>query len=117
MLCRASRRSDAARDAQDLFHADGQGVPQRQLQQATVPVNDVLSVMALETSLLCENMDTLLRQQHAHPSSQPPCLKNGIDFDTLLCIMSHRADRAASKYLKDRVKMRKMDGKRRGFLF
>jgi hypothetical protein len=103
---------------QDLFHADGHGVPQRELQQATLPLNDVLSVMGLETGLLCENMDTLMRQRQSQTgSAEVARLNNGLDYDTLLCILSHRADRIASKYLKERVKMPKMDGKRRGFLF
>jgi hypothetical protein len=92
-------------------------VPQRELQQATIPVHDVLSVMALETGLLCENMETLVRQRQSQGGSETVRLKNGLDYDTLLCILSHRADRVASKYLKERIKMRKLDGKRRGFLF
>lgn len=72
-------------------------MPRAELQAAAAQLNDVLSVMSLETGLLCDNMDTLLRQQSQGGEAK---LKNGIGYSTLMCILSHRADRIASKYLK-----------------
>lgn len=91
---------------QDLFSAGGAGVPAPELTKASADVMDVLTAMGLESGLLCANMDEAMRGS----KQKGACF----EYDSLLCILSHRADRVASKYLKDKVKMPKLDGKKRG---
>lgn len=100
---------------QGLFHAEGHGVPSEQLTEAAAPAQDVIHAMSIPTTVLTEAMDGLLGNKHGKASSSVP--KSCQSVDTLKCILSHRRDRAASKFLKDRVRMPKMDGKRRGILF
>lgn len=71
--------------------------------------------MSIPTTVLAEAMDGLLGIKQTKSNGSIP--KSCQNADTVKCILSHRRDRAASKYLKDRVKMPKMDGKRRGILF
>ena len=71
--------------------------------------------MSIPTNVLAEAMDGVLGVKQAKSTGSIP--KSCHNVDTLKCILSHRRDRAASKYLKDRVKMPKVDGKRRGILF
>lgn len=93
---------------QELFSAGGAGVPFHELASASAEVMDVLTCMELESGLLCANMDETMRSSGR--------VRKGacFDYDTLLCVLSHRADRVASKYLKEKVKMPKLDGKKRG---
>ena len=103
------------RSAQDLFYAGGQGVPDKQLAAAVEPVQDVVKAMGMATGALTDCMDRILG--HHMSMSRRPLPRSCSDYDVLLCILSHRADRVASKYLKERRKMPKMDGKRKGIFF
>eukprot|EP00892_Ulva_mutabilis_P006679 jgi/Ulvmu1/4383/UM002_0108.1 len=95
-----------------LFSAEGQGVSMELLTEAAAPAQDVIHAMSIPTTVLAEAMDGLIGNKQTRASGSIP--KSCQNVDTLKCILSHRRDRAASKYLKDRVKMPKMDGKRRG---
>lgn len=85
------------------------------LGKAAASVQDVVHTMSIPTNVLADAMDSLLgiKQTQANASIPKSCQ----DVEILKCVLSHRPDRGASKYLKDRVKMPKMDGKRRGIIF
>lgn len=100
---------------QELFHVGGQGVPAKQLEAAAASVSDVVAAMGMATGILCECMERECGRSASVPHRQQPAACS--DYDTLLCILSHRADRMASKYLKEKQKMPKMDGKRKGIFF
>lgn len=100
---------------QELFHAGGQGVPDKVLDSAMLDVYDLVEAMGIATGLLCECMERESGRSVSVPHRQQPAAC--ADYDSLLCILSHRADRVASKYLKDKQKMPKMDGKRKGLFF
>ena len=101
---------------QALFHAGGEGVPDAQLEGVLAEVDDVVKAMSYATGLLVDSMDRVLGVQ-AGGKQNEGMPRACSDYDTLLCILSHRADRMASKYLKERRKMPKLDGKRRGLFF
>jgi hypothetical protein len=90
-------------------------VPDKQLTAAMEPVQDVVKAMGLATGLLCDCLNQAQGRSAAPLRSQQ--LKTCSDPDALLCILSHRADRVASKYLKEKQKMPKIDGKRKGLFF
>jgi hypothetical protein len=99
----------------ELFHAGGQGVSYKLLTAAMEPAHDVLTAMGMTTDQLRDCLDAaqacsaaLVRRQHPKACS---------DADALLCILSHRADEAASKYLKAKYKLPKIDGKGTGRMF
>ena len=100
---------------QALFHAGGEGVPDAELRNVITGVADIVDAMSLPTGLLIDSMDRILGDQSRGRQGAVP--KACTDYDTLLCILSHRADRMASKYLKERRKMPKLNGKRRGIFF
>lgn len=90
-------------------------MPDAQLKGVLAEVDDIVEAMGLATGLLVDSMDRVLGVQVAGKQGAMP--RACADYDTLLCILSHRADRMASKYLKERRKMPKLDGKRRGLFF
>lgn len=100
---------------QELFHAEGEGIPAEQVQAAVDDVRDVTRAMSLPTAQLRGCMDKLLAGENADPEKELPDAVE--DCDVLLCILAHRADREASKYLKQRANMPRMDGKGRGLKF
>jgi hypothetical protein len=100
---------------QELFRAGGQGVSAEHLSIAVEPVLNVVNAMGIPTGLLCDHMERVLGHSSMEPRGIFP--KACSDYDVLLCILSHRADRVASKYLKESCKMPKADGKRKGLFF
>jgi hypothetical protein len=99
---------------QGLFHADGQGVAMEDVAACIMPLQDVLHTMTVPTAVLCSAMDGILSSNRLDHSVIP---KSCMQSRKLMCIISHRKDRAASKFLKERMKMPKLDGKRRGIFF
>jgi hypothetical protein len=99
---------------QGLLNADGQGVSMESVASSIMPVQDVIHAMSIPTSVLCSAMDGVLTSSRSDHSIIP---KSCMESRKLICIISHRKDRAASKFLKERMKMPKLDGKRRGFFF
>lgn len=99
---------------QSLLNADGQGVSMESVAASIMPLQDVIHTMSIPTSVLCNAMDGVLNSNRTGHSVIPAsCMESR----RLMCIISHRRDRAASKFLKERMKMPKLDGKRRGFFF
>lgn len=99
---------------QGLLNADGQGVSMETVASAVLPLQDVIHTMSIPTSVLCNAMDSVLNNNRSSHSVIP---QSCLESRKLLCIISHRKDRAASKFLKERMKMPKLDGKRRGLFF
>ena len=99
---------------QGLLNADGQGVAMETVASSIMPVQDVIHTMSIPTSVLCNAMDGVLNSARTEHGVIP---KSCMESRKLMCILSHRKDRAASKFLKERMKMPKLDGKRRGFFF
>ena len=97
---------------QELFYAEGEGIDASEVQASVDDIRDVTRAMSLPTAQLCSCMDKLLAGQDADPEKELPDAVE--DRDTLLCILAHRADHAASKYLKKHFHMPKMDGTGRG---
>ena len=97
---------------QALFYADGHGVKSGDLKSAMARVQDVLNAMALDTDLLIANMLTAM-------SAKDGCKDKAACFErtTLLHILSHRADKKASKFLKKELKMLKLDGRKGGWFY
>ena len=100
---------------QALFYADGQGVSAKHLDAAVSDVRDIVRAMGEPTGILCDCMDRAAAGLGPDPRGKQPRVCS--DTDVLLCILSHRADRIASKYLKEKQHMPKMDGKRKGLIF
>eukprot|EP01025_Chloroclados_australasicus_P020068 TRINITY_DN2108_c0_g4_i3.p1 TRINITY_DN2108_c0_g4~~TRINITY_DN2108_c0_g4_i3.p1 ORF type:complete len:975 (-),score=142.71 TRINITY_DN2108_c0_g4_i3:360-3284(-) len=75
-----------------LFVAGGEGLPAELVDQHCAEVSKILSVMACETPVVIANIGS--KQQI-------------LDDQTLIRILGHRADRAASKYLKKEFKLPK----------
>ncbi|NJR41602.1 MAG: hypothetical protein HC767_01965 [Akkermansiaceae bacterium] len=99
---------------QGLLNADGHGVSMESVAGAIMPLQDVIHAMSIPTSVLCNAMDAVLTSNRTEHGVIP---KSCMQARTLMCIISHRKDRAASKFLKERMKMPKLDGKRRGLFF
>lgn len=90
-------------------------MPAEELKATVSRVEDIINAMGMASGLLTDCMDCIIDGQAAGRQRGVPRACN--DYDTLLCILSHRADRIASKYLKERRQMPKLDGKRRGIFF
>jgi hypothetical protein len=90
-------------------------VPDKELQGTVSKVDDIIEAMGMASGLLTDCMERIVKgEADAHQHRVPRACT---DYDVLLCILSHRADRIASKYLKEQRKMPKIDGKRRGIFF
>jgi hypothetical protein len=84
------------------------------LADAIMPVQEIIHTMSIPTNVLCTTLDGVMYSKAPRNVGVP---ESCIDQKKLMSILSHRRDRAASKYLKDRMKMPKIDGKRRGIFF
>ena len=47
-------------DLRALFHAEGEGLPMSEIQQMCLNVNDLLTVLQLDTDILIENLKQVL---------------------------------------------------------
>ncbi|KAL4439477.1 hypothetical protein ABPG77_008806 [Micractinium sp. CCAP 211/92] len=89
-----------------MFFADGDGITLEEVDAICRPLSDVVDCMQLDTGLLIQN----LKQANAltrGSKSPPPGTPAAMDPDVLLRILCHRADHAASKYLKKDYKIPK----------
>jgi len=80
-------RADLAQVLQ-FFQADGEGIPQEEVEALLSPVERIVDVMARDTYSLVALYD----------AAQPP-----IPQVALMKVIAHRGDRAASKWLKSRM--------------
>eukprot|EP00803_Ostreobium_quekettii_P002852 evm.model.scf_168.3 EVM.evm.TU.scf_168.3 scf_168:17511-22818(+) len=83
-----------------LFLGDGEGLPQAQVDKAFRPLSELLSVMELATGILIDNF---LQVQGCSPTKAANGTGDGekaFNPEILKKILSHRAERAASKFLK-----------------
>ncbi|KAL4437302.1 hypothetical protein ABPG75_004441 [Micractinium tetrahymenae] len=89
-----------------MFFADGDGITLEEVDAICRPLSDIVDCMQLDTGLLIQN----LKQASAlarGSKSPPPGTPAAMDPDVLLRILCHRADHAASKYLKKDYKIPK----------
>ena len=61
-----------------LFHADGEGVPREAVQMTTAPLDELLTVLALDTPTLTANFRQVQALQlrlhsYLHPARQQAC--------------------------------------------
>ncbi|EFN53089.1 hypothetical protein CHLNCDRAFT_137406 [Chlorella variabilis] len=93
-----------------MFYADGDGIGLEEVDAVCRPLSDVVDLMQLDTGLIIQNLkqaNATLGRFHKSPRGTPAAL----DPDVLLRILCHRADHAASKYLKKDYKIpKKMPG-------
>lgn len=83
-----------------LFLGDGEGLPQAEVDKAFRTLSELLSVMELATGLLIDNF---LRVQGYSTTKAGNGAGDGMrafNPEVLKKILSHRAERAASKFLK-----------------
>lgn len=89
----------------DLFHAEGEGLPQESTAKITGRAHEIVSMMSLTTGVLIQNLEELLdnpKRNGSSPTSHP---------EVYVKILCHRMDHAASKYLKERFNIPKAKGK------
>jgi hypothetical protein len=90
----------------DLFKADGEGIPSDAVEKAAKVVTQVLPLFALTTTDLIQNFRQSLLETHGQNSqSKTPFPETTgqwgpTDANTLLRVLCHRCDPAASKFLK-----------------
>ncbi|PSC73790.1 hypothetical protein C2E20_3044 [Micractinium conductrix] len=100
-----------------MFYADGDGISLEEVDALCRPLSDTVDAMGLETGLVIQN---LKQSGSARPStrgspsprgSSTSGLPAAMDPDVLLRVLCHRADHAASKFLKKEYKVpKKMPG-------
>lgn len=90
----------------DFFIAEGDGLPRTVVENTAAPVQQILNLYSLETSIVVEN--------YKHASEASPGVNSSrvrgrgpTDAETLLRVLCHRADRGASKFLKKTYKLPK----------
>ncbi|KFM27238.1 hypothetical protein F751_4508 [Auxenochlorella protothecoides] len=89
---------------QALFHAEADGLELDEVESASAPLSAILDAMALDTDVLIANYKQALAlparplatTQHGAAPAPAPAL----DPDVLLRVLCHRAEHAASKFLK-----------------
>ncbi|KAK9787273.1 hypothetical protein WJX73_008331 [Symbiochloris irregularis] len=91
-----------------LFHADGEGLSDDVITQVLSPVEELLTVLQLETSILIANF----KQARAEEARGTKALSSAPAFDATVLqqVLGHRADRAASKVLKTELQTPKRVG-------
>eukprot|EP00898_Chlorokybus_atmophyticus_P000264 jgi/Chlat1/1238/Chrsp115S01686 len=98
----------------DFFIADGQGLSEQLVEQASAYAQRMLDTFLLDTDLLIQNYQTAEQAavstaisnkiRRAQPGPAP-----GSKEEIILKVLCHRADRNASKFLKTRFRLPKRD--------
>ncbi|PRW45372.1 hypothetical protein C2E21_5977 [Chlorella sorokiniana] len=89
-----------------MFYADGDGISLEEVDALCRPLSDVVDAMQLDTGLVIQN----LKQAQASGGRGAPSPRGtpaAMNPDVLLRILCHRADHAASKFLKKDYKIPK----------
>lgn len=89
-----------------MFFADGEGLPLEEVDALCRPLSELLDVMQLDTGLLVQNLRAAGGGGGA-PRRSPRNASLATDPDVLLRVLCHRADHAASKYLKKEFRVPK----------
>lgn len=112
---RAFAQSDSDMLEEDLsllkefFIADGDGLPRSVVNSAASPVQQILNLYTLETSIVIDSFKRASDQMVAGTSSvQRMGPRVATDADTLLRVLCHRLDREASKFLKKHYNLPKV---------
>lgn len=95
-----------------MFYADGEGLPLADIDAICRPLSDLLDVMQLDTGLVMANLrqarpPTGSSKQLRPAPSMRPGMAMAMDPEILLRVLCHRADHAASKFLKKDFKVSK----------
>lgn len=85
---------------ESFFIADGEGLDEQHVKKRMTRLNEILTLMSLETDVLISNLERL-KQTHKPTQEGSEAKAPAEDADVILKILCHRADRNASKYLKE----------------
>ncbi|OAE31545.1 hypothetical protein AXG93_3415s1050 [Marchantia polymorpha subsp. ruderalis] len=92
----------------EFFIADGDGLPRGVVENAAAPVQQILNLYSLETSIVIDSFKRASEQMASGGSVQRSGPRIATDADTLLRVLCHRLDREASKFLKKQYKLPKV---------
>ena len=104
----------------DFFVAGGRGLSVETVSSRTAPVSAVLSLMSLSTDDLCRNFQELNDKEKLQLGSTVQTAPNEFDVfnsDVVLRILCHRAEHAASKWIKAHFSIGKTESTGFGFGF
>ncbi|EIE26922.1 DUF810-domain-containing protein [Coccomyxa subellipsoidea C-169] len=95
-----------------LFDADGEGLSRQRIDELCAPLTAALVVMQLDTGILITNYKQARAQEKGNGHARRPSALNGPAYDAgmIVSVLAHRADRAASKFLKKELSLPKSDG-------
>eukprot|EP00884_Botryococcus_braunii_P013978 jgi/Botrbrau1/22581/Bobra.176_1s0013.1 len=91
-----------------LFVADGDGLAHEHVSKACLPLLSILTVMQLETGILVSNYQ---QGKAAPPDTKAHGNVPAFDCDIIVRVLAHRADHAASKFLKSELNLPKAGAK------
>lgn len=100
--------SEDLEECKEFFRADGEGLRGELLESLASDLQSALSLMETHTQLLTQNYDwdEAIKKQPSSASDLSP-----VGPEVALRVLCHRADRAASKFLKKRFAVAKADGR------
>lgn len=104
----------------DFFVAGGRGLGVEAVSSRTAPISAVLSLMSLSTDDLCRNFQELSDKEKLQLGSTVQTAPNQLDMfnsDVVLRILCHRAEHAASKWIKAHFSIGKTESTGFGFGF
>jgi len=104
----------------DFFVAGGRGLGVEAVSSRTAPISAVLSLMSLSTDDLCRNFQELSDKEKLQLGSTVQTAPNQLDVfnsDVVLRILCHRAEHAASKWIKAHFSIGKTESTGFGFGF
>ena len=96
----------------DFFIAGGQGLDAAEVAARVQPMSALCSLMSLPTDHLCQNYADLVEKERSNPpleNKNDPDAMNVYTADVTLRILCHRADHAASKWIKSNFSIGKTE--------
>lgn len=96
---------DDIRVLKDFFMAEGEGLPRGVVENASVPIQQIVNLYSQDTHVVIESLKRASEQMIMGDSPQRGTKSN--DADTLLRVLCHKMDSEASSYLKKKYKLPK----------
>eukprot|EP00249_Psilotum_nudum_P007988 c20960_g1_i1 orf=699-4043(-) len=93
----------------DFFIADGDGLTRGTVENATAPIQQILTLYSAETFFVIDNLRHASEQMASNTNSQRG-VKVVHDADSLLRVLCHRVDNESSVFLKKQYKLPKSSG-------
>lgn len=96
----------------DFFIAGGQGLDVADVAARVGPMSALCSIMSLPTDHLCRNYEDLVEKERSNPPLEnkiDPDAVNVYTADVTLRVLCHRADHAASKWIKSNFSIGKTE--------